>query len=554
MKQDTSHQWRYFRTSRLVQVCIDNGADLENLQDLDQKLWTVLAASNKGLRFDQRTLDFLDSDGDGRVLAPDVLRALDFLKSKGVDLQSLFEKDPEDEKALAAVLEKEADLAKVEPSEAEKKALAEWEAAPSKDPAIMPLGENTAAGSDALAAVEGVVTEYFSLPDDAPLVVEGPEKTLPTNGNVNPKHADAIRAFIEKAALPVLGERQEISREDFEKIRAAFAPYRAWVAAKPVMNANAMAELEDEERKLRFKLHLAEYIRSYVNQSSLYDPERKAIYQTGDLYIDGRVCELCFHVDDEGAHSALAGKSSCCVLYLKLVRPGAASRNICAVVTAGRTAPLFVGRNGIFYDRDGNVWDAVVTRVVEAQVSLREAFWAPWRKMGEAIAEQVKKFVSSKEKAPEAALAAPKEGGGAAALTGAIAALGVGVGMMGAALAGMIGFVAGLPWWKTALAVVVIILAVSLPSVVLTWFKLRRRDVGAILNASGWAVNRPLFFTTRLARKFTRQASTPVGAVVARDPFASCKWGAWLVIALAVVAAACVAIWRMQACQCCVQN
>lgn len=553
MKQDTSHEWRYFRTSRLVQVSIETGADIENLKDLDQKLWTVLAASNKGLRFDQRTLDFLDSDGDGRVLAPDVLQAVDFLKSKGVDLDSLFKEDPEDEQALASILEKEADLAKVEPSDDEKKALADWEAAPAGDPAILPLKDATAAANDALAAVEEVLDAYFAQPEDAPLVVEGPETMLPTAGNINPKYADAVRAFVEKAVVPVLGEREMLTRADFEKVRAAFAPYRAWLNAKPVMNANAKAELEEEERKLRLKMNLAEYLRSYVNQSSLYDPDMKAIYQTGDLYIDGRVCELCFHVDDEGAHSALAEKSNCCVLYVKLTRPGAAPRSICAVVTAGRTAPLFVGRNGIFYDRDGNVWDAVVTKVVESQVSLREAFWAPWRKLGEAIAAQVKKFVASKEKAPDAALA-PKEGGGAAALTGAIAALGVGVGLMGAAFAGLIGFVSGLPWWKTALAVLVIILAVSVPSVILTWFKLRRRDIGAILNAGGWAVNRPLYFSMRLARLFTRQAEVPLGTAVARDPYASRKWPYWL--ALFLVAAAGVAwfvIWRMQTCSC-VQN
>ena len=83
--------------------------------------------------------------------------------------------------------------------------------------------------------------------------------------------------------------------------------------------------------------------------------------------------------------------------------------------------------------------------------------------------------------------------------------VGIGIGMVGAAIAGIVGLVAGLPWWKTALGVMAVIAAVSLPSVILAWFKLRRRDLGAILNAGGWAVNRPLRFSQELAGRFTRK-------------------------------------------------
>ena len=157
--------------------------------------------------------------------------------------------------------------------------------------------------------------------------------------------------------------------------------------------------------------------------------------------------------------------------------------------------------------------------VVGCAVSLCEAFWAPWRKIGELISEQVKKFVGDTQaksvggvtKAidgvgakPAAAPAADTSANGAA-LASSVAALGIGVGMVGAAFAGVVGLVAGLPWWKTAIGVLCVIAAVSLPSVVLAWFKLRRRDLGAILNAGGWAVNRPLRFSQKLAKRFTRK-------------------------------------------------
>lgn len=505
---------------RIRRVQIETGEDVGRLKELDQKRWAVLSASNAGLRFDRRTLELMDTDGDGRILVPEVLAAIEFLQSKGVDLDALFRKDPEDEKRLADISAKLADLAKVEPSDAEKTAMRDWESAPVNDASILPLADATADGSAALAAVEPALDAFFTPPEDAPLLMEGPERTLPLDGNINPRFSDAIAAFAVKAAKPIIGDVRELRRADYMKVKSAFAPYRAWLASKPVMNAAAKGVLEDEERTVRYRMHLLEYLRNFVNQDRLYDGSLDAMYLTGTLFIDGRECRLCFHVENEAAHAALAERSDCCIVYLKLTRSGSAPRFACAVVTAGLTVPLYAGRNGLFYDRDGVAWDATITKVVLAQVSLLEAFWAPWRKLGEMIGGQIRKFIGDAQtksvggvsdsiaKAgagaaakPDAKAADPSSQG--AALASSVAALGIGIGMVGAALAGLAGVIAGLPWWKTAIGVVLVVLAVSLPSVILAWFKLRRRDLGAVLNACGWAVNRPLRFSQKLARRFT---------------------------------------------------
>ena len=523
-KTINAYKWKTFTHRGLKQVKLQTGEDVKHLKDLDQKRWTVLAASNKGLRFDQRTLELLDTDGDGRIRVPEVLAAIDFLEAKGVDLDSLFKADPENERQLAAISEKLADLAKVEPTDDEKAAMKAWEEAPSKDASILPLKEGTADASAALAAVEPLLDAFFSPPDDAPLVMEGPETALPLKGNLNPKFADAIAAFAEKDVKPIIGDIDNLTRKDYARIKATFVAYRAWCGSKPVMNAGATAVLVDEERVVRYKMHLAEYLQNYVNQVNLYDFSKEAICLTGTLFIDGRECKLCFHVDDEGAHAALAERSECCIIYLKLTRKGAAeTRNICAVITAGRTIPLYVGRNGLFYDRDGNPWDATITKVVMSQVSLLEAIWAPWRKIGEMIGTQVKKFVGDTQTKTVGGVTKTVDGVGAnaaakadgkptdssangAALASSVAALGIGVGMVGAAFAGIVGLVGNLPWWKIAIGVLLILAAVSFPSVILAWFKLRRRDLGAVLNACGWAVNRPLRFSQKLAKRFTRRA------------------------------------------------
>ena len=299
--------------------------------------------------------------------------------------------------------------------------------------------------------------------------------------------------------------------------RGAFGPYRDWTKAKPVTGGEAKAKLDDEERVLRYKLHLLEFLENYVNMRRLYDVNDLSIFQTGVLRIDAKEMNLCFHVDSEAAHSALAEKSRCCIIYLKLTRPSeGAERSICAVVTAGTVAGLYAGRNGVFYDRDGKDWEAVVTKVVESQVSLAEAFWAPWKKLGESVSGLVKKFLGDRQASVDASMTAGKlppaangkdgQASGGAAMASSVAAIGIGVGMLGAAMASVLAAVKGMGPCQILLSIVAIIAVVSLPSMILTWFKLRRRDIGAILNASGWAINREMRFSMKRARAFTKCA------------------------------------------------
>jgi len=78
--------------------------------------------------------------------------------------------------------------------------------------------------------------------------------------------------------------------------------------------------------------------------------------------------------------------------------------------------------------------------------------------------------------------------------------------MIGAAFASVMAVVSSMSWWQIVVGLIAIVVAVSLPSVILAWFKLRRRDISAILNASGWAINRQMRFSVKRARGFTRLA------------------------------------------------
>lgn len=506
----------------------------------DLKSWYAISCPTTGVRFDLRTLELMDTDHDGHVRTPEVLAALAFLESKGVSVESLANPTDADKAKLDEITARAADLAKEEPSAAEKKALADWEAQ-GKTTEIAVCGDGTAAAETALAAVESTIDAFFTPPEDMPLVTEDPDKVLPLKDHLNPKHLEAILDFAAKCVAPVMGaDKDSLSRMDWKKVKAAFAPYRAWVAAKPVMCAGAKAALEEEERLARYKLYLGEFLENYVTMDRLYCGKDYAIFQTGILRIDGREMNLCFHVNSEAAHSALADKSKCCVIYLKLTRANdKAERNLCAVVTAGTVGSLYVGRNGVFYDRDGKDWEAVVTKVVESQVSLIEAFWAPWRKLGEGIAAGVKKFLGDKQTAAVANVQKGTEStqAGGAAMASSVAAIGIGVGMVGAAFASIMAAVSSMSPLQLLLSIAAIILVVSLPSVILTWFKLRQRDLGAILNACGWAVNRPMRFSMKRARGFTKCASNPL-------------WWVYVVALVAVVAMLLAGIWYANDCGC----
>ena len=482
----------------------------------DLKQWYAIACPTIGVRFDLRTLELMDSDHDGRVRSPEVKAALEYLKAKGVSIDDLDHPAEADEQKLADVLKRQAELDKQEPSELEKAAMAEWEAK-GKTPEVAILGDATAAAEASLAAIEKAVDDFFTPPEDMPLVTEEPDKALPLKEHLNPKYLEAILDFAEKCVKPLVGaDKDTLSRMEWKAIKGKFAAYRAWVAAKPVMSPGSKDDLVEEERVLRYKLHLGELLQNYVTMDKLYGLDTWAIFQTGILRIDGREMNLCFHVDSEAAHSALVDKSNCCVIYLKLSRPSEkAERLVCAVVTAGKVGTLYVGRNGVFYDRDGKDWEAVITKVVENQVSLAEAFWAPWRKIGDGIAGMVKKFIGDKQSKATDSVQKGTEStqAGGAAMASSVAAIGIGIGMVGAAAASLMAAISSMPAWKIAVSVVALVLIVSVPSMILAWFKLRKRDLGVILNACGWAINRPMHFSMKRARAFTKCAPDPMAKV-----------------------------------------
>jgi hypothetical protein len=100
-------------------------------------------------------------------------------------------------------------------------------------------------------------------------------------------------------------------------------------------------------------------------------------------------------VSDAGKHAALAGWRKLTLPIVIATRTGGEKMTIAAAFTAGDADNLMVGRNGLFYDRKGRDWDATITKVIENHISVRQAFWAPYKKLVRLIEEQVAKRAGS---------------------------------------------------------------------------------------------------------------------------------------------------------------
>jgi hypothetical protein len=250
---------------------------------------------------------------------------------------------------------------------------------------------------------------------------------------------------------------------------------------------------------------------------------------------------------------------------------------ICAVVTDGEVDNIKTGKNAIFIDRDNNVWDATVVKTVENPISIREAFWAPYRKFASFIEEQITKFAASKDKemtdkalgsiaeggtklsersAAAAAKAAEKTAETAAAeakaaeavskkeafdiakYCGIFAAIGMALGMIGSFLVSAATGFMKLSAFKMVLAVLAILLIISGPSMLLAYLKLRRRNLSPLLNANGWAVNAHAFINIMFGATLTHIVKFP--RVNIKDPLADKgypKWkiALWILLALAII-------------------
>jgi len=418
-------------------------------------------------------------------------------------------------------------------------------------------------------------------------------RALPLDGGVNPAWAGAVSRLRAEVVAPLLGDRSALTEAEWRTVLSRFAAQEGWLSEKPVTRVEsvgaerlqeilsgpgraALAELVAKdlalkpqfdsivglEKLVRCHRDLHRLLVNFVSFADFYGRRDKAVFQAGTLYIDGRSCELCVRVEDMGRHAALAALSQTYLLYCDCARKSTGERmTIAAAVTDGDSDNLMVGRNGVFYDRKGRDWDATVVKIVDHPISIRQAFWSPYKKVIRLVETQLQRFASEREKASHDAAAAHVDaagkalGGGPAKpeafdvgkFAGIFAAIGLAMGALGAAFGAVVAAFSKLAPWQAPLAAAGIVLLVSGPSMVIAALKLRQRNLGPILDANGWAVNALVRINIPFGAALTGVAALPPKAERSLDdPYAEkSRAPQWLALGvLAAAAAAAWAFWR----------
>ena len=387
-----------------------------------------------------------------------------------------------------------------------------------------------------------------------------------------------------------------ITEASWAAIGATFATYNAWKAAKKGAEVESLgidtvkklladdkkqalltliaqdAALKEEaesidmvDKFLHVYRDLYRLLRNFVTFHDFYDKSKKvnAIFQNGRLIIDQRECRMCMEVSDMAKHNSSAASSGMYLVYCDCTtksKPGKIT--IVATVTVGDIGDLIVGKNAIYYDHKGLVWDAVITKIIDNPISVGQAFWSPYRRMATTIENLISKNAADKDAsimkdidtkinaAPTAAKAAPAADDKAPAqpfdigkFAGIFAALGMAVGMIGTALTSIFKGIFALKWWQLIAAFVGIMLVISGPAMVMAWLKLRRRNIAPLLNANGWAVNAASKISIPFGETLTDIAKFP--KLKLKDPYAKkglAPWKKWC-ISLLTLAVVIVALW-----------
>lgn len=497
----SKYKWSFANVGGVTRVRIKSAEDVRHLGELDKKMWTVLSCPVNGLEISSDSLRLMDQDGDGQLRLKEVVATADWLCATLRDPQSLFEqsdviniKNIADEgiRVISDKLQKDG-----------KVALADVQAA--IDAIAIETPEMPAAPfeADVIAAYKAKSPEYAAYFEQEKLQKLG-LASIPEDA---PKPGMTEKKFIE------MGDQISKWESEVESIKSKVESELA--AAK--------AEFEPLRKLLLLHRDFYRLLRNFVTLEDFYDNDEKTVasFLAGTLILDQRACKLCIRVNDLAKHDSQAPLSGMYLLYCNCENKKTGKKlQIVAAMTQGEIKNLSVGKNGIFYDNNGLDYDATVFKIIENPISLRQAFWNPYRKMAKWVEDKINKSAAEKDAktfddmtAKVATAADPnaekKSAFDIAKFAGIFAAIGMALGMIGTALASVAQGWISLTWWQQIIVFVCILLIISGPSMIMAWMKLRRRNLAPVLNANGWAINADSIISVPFGLKLTEQVRFP---------------------------------------------
>ena len=546
-----NHTWTYANIGGNTRVIIKNGKDIQHLAELDEKLWTVLACPTSGLEIPDESLQLMDANGDKKIHVADVIATSQWLCQMLRDPQVLFRAS--DTLALTDIAD-EAILA-----------------------VATPLAED---GKVSLATVKKAIADVK--------IEAQPLPQAPYNAEVIAAYKncqDAYAKYFATARLEALGLATQpadavapgMTEEKWTEMGKQIADYESSKSAIEAANAAALTAAQTVYKPLEKLLLLSRdfctLLRNFVSFQDFYSKRGKAllgrgadndapwaIFQAGTLVIDQRACTLCLRVEDMAKHNTQAPESGMFLIYCQCTHHASGQKmQIVAAMTIGDIRNLKVGKNALFYDRQGRDWEAEVIKIIDNPISIGQAFWSPYRKLGEWVSGLITKSAAEKEKKsfadmtaklqtpPAAGQSAPAQPFDIARFAGIFAAIGMAIGALGTFLTSLlseVGAIADKGWWAIPTLIICILLAISGPSMLLAWMKLRKRNLAPLLNANGWAINADAIISVLFGNTLTEQAQFPVLKLA--DPHAKIKklskGGKWTIAIAALLLGIAVAL------------
>lgn len=550
----SGYDWTMVPVGGAMRVSIKYAEDLRHLSELDPKRWTVLSCPTQGLEVSEQTLSRIDIDKDNHLHLDEVVKTSQWLCQVLKDPKTLF--------ANTDVIE----LSNIQDEDilAMAKSI---------------VGEQTIIClADVQAAIDAV-----TVPAVEPTLVEAVAPYEPDVIATYNEQKEAIAKYFELAKMAKLGlitlpediVKPAITEAKFVEMGEKIAAYEAAVAANVAATEAAAAATEaalqaaKEAYEPVYKLILLHrdfytVLRNYVTFEDFY-AGKLAMFQAGKLVIDQRICHLVMRVSDMGKQGDQAPASGMYLIYCDCMRPKTGqTMQIVAAMTQGEIKNLTVGKNAIFYDRQGNDWNAVVTKIIDNPISIKQAFYAPYRKFAKWIqdlinksaAEKDAKALSDLQASTEAKIADPaaqpagkQSAFDIAKFAGIFAAIGMAIGYIGSFIASLASGINELAWWQILIWIVGLMLVISGPSMIMAWLRLRRRNLAPILNANGWAINADAIVNVPFGTTLTEML--PV-MIVKKKLGKGGKWAIAIAVLLVIVAIA-IILWKLCPCvfNCC---
>lgn len=520
------YNWSFANVGGVTRVRIQSAEDIRHLGELDKKMWTVLSCPTTGLEISSDSLSLMDLDGDGKLRVEEVIATANYLCAALKEPKSLFE---------------QSDVIDIENI---------------ADEGLRVIGERLQKDgkvslADVQAAIDAVTIEEQAIP-------------------AAPLEADVIAAYKEKSAeyaayfeqeklqklglalIPEDAPKPGMKEKDFLAMGKQIADWEAAKAAAETANADALAAAKAEFMPLRklLLIHRDFYrlLRNFVTLEDFYDRDDATVasFEAGTLIIDQRACKLCMRVHDMAKHDAQAPLSGMYLIYCNCVNQKTGkTAQIVAAMTQGEVNNLSIGKNAVFYDNDGLDYDATVTKIIDNPISIRQAFWTPYRKFSNWIEEKINKSAAEKDAKAFGDLTAKADAAtdpnaekqqafDIAKFAGIFAAIGMALGMIGAALVSVAEGMSGFHWWQYIIVFVCILLVISGPSMIMAYLKLRRRNLAPVLNANGWAINADAIISVPFGRTLTEQVAFPI-VKLPKVKKGMAAWKKWLIAICSIV-------------------